>query len=129
MRVLLVEDVDDLRETFAWLLRYTGCKVLEAASGPEALQALNGFKPDLVFTDYNMPEMSGIELIRRLRVLPGLDHVPILMVTAIELEEVQEQALKAGAAGVVTKPVDVLDLLDRFERGEFGEAETGGVGE
>ena len=120
MRVLLVEDMDDLRESFAWLLRYAGCEVMAAPSGPVALAKLNDFSPELVLTDFSMPDMDGIELIRRLRSLPGLAHVPILMVTAIELEGVEERARAAGAAGVVMKPVDVLELLERFEAGEFG---------
>ncbi|QEH35794.1 Chemotaxis protein CheY [Aquisphaera giovannonii] len=119
MRVLLVDDMDDLRESSAWLLRLAGCEVRTAPCGDKALADLNGFQPELVLTDFMMPQMDGIELIRRLRSIPELDHVPMLMVTAADDRTVEEQAKAAGAAGIVTKPVDILEVLGRVERGEF----------
>lgn len=116
MRVLLVEDTDDLRESSAWLLRYAGCEVLAAPCGHDALGRLSSFTPDLVLTDFMMPAMDGVELIRRLRSIPGLDGVPMVVVTAKDVEDVERAALEAGAADVVAKPVDVLALVSRYER-------------
>lgn len=119
MRVLLVEDMDDLREAFAWLLRFAGCEVAAVSSGSQALARVSDFTPGLVLADFMMPEMDGVELIRRLRSLPGLERVPMIIVTANGGIEVVHQALAAGAAAVIGKPFDVLDVLARFKAGDF----------
>lgn len=117
MRVLLVEDMDDLRESFAWLIRNAGCEVLAAPCGRDALDALGGFAPDLVLTDFMMPQMDGIELIRRLRSFPSLHDVPMVMATANDAWNVEQEARAAGATDVVYKPLNILLILDRFSRG------------
>jgi len=80
--VLLVEDMDDPRESCAWLLRHAGDKVLTTPCGFEALPRLQKIAPEFVLTDFMMPRMRGVEFIRRLRLMPELDRVPRLMVTA-----------------------------------------------
>lgn len=122
MRVLLVEDTDELRETFALLLELLGCEVRAAPCGWDALDAAADFTPELVLTDFNMPMMDGVELIRRLKSVPGFDRVPMVMVTASDTDCIEQAARAAGAADVIAKPADVLSLVGRFERGEFAEA-------
>ena len=84
--------------------------------------SVRDFTPELVLTDYRMPRMDGIELIRRLREAPSLDRVPMVMVTANAAWSVEREARAAGASEVVAKPVDILSLLGRYERGEFAGA-------
>lgn len=117
MRVLLVEDMDDLRETSAWLLRHAGCDVFAASCGDKALDGIRTFSPELVLTDLRMPDMDGVELIRRLRRVPGLDRVPVVMVTADDAWEVEGEARAAGASDFVAKPVDLVGLVGRYEKG------------
>ena len=119
MRVLLVEDTDDLRETYAQLLQLAGCVVQTAPDGHEALELLSSFTPELVLTDYMMPRVDGIELIRRLRLIPVLNQVPMVIVTANGAEDVARDARAAGAADVVIKPMDIIGLVQRCQRGEF----------
>lgn len=122
MRILLVEDTDDLREVYAQILRFAGCEVQAAPCGFEALESLKAFTPELVLTDYTMPRMDGIELIRRLRLVPDLAGVPMVIVTANGADDVEMDARAAGAADVVIKPVDIVGLVGRYERGEFQRA-------
>ena len=68
---------------------------------------------DLVLADYSMPEMNGIELVRRLRAMPGYESVPILMVTVDEQRELRYRALDAGITDFLTKPVDVRECMAR----------------
>src|SRR3954466_16381198 len=68
---------------------------------------------DLVLVDYMMPEMDGIELVKRLRALPGYEHVPILMVTVHDDRKVRYAALDAGITDFLTKPVDARECLAR----------------
>ena len=122
MRVLLVEDTDDLRETYAQLLQFAGCEVQTAPCGYKALERLGSFAPELVLTDYMMPRMDGIELIRRLRQIPNLAPVPMVIVTANGADDVARDARAAGAADVVIKPMDIIGLVERCQRGEFSVA-------
>src|SRR5574341_148730 len=68
---------------------------------------------DLVLVDYMMPEMNGIELAKRLRALPGYEHVPIMMVTAHDDRKVRYDALDAGVTDFLTKPVDARECMAR----------------
>ena len=68
---------------------------------------------DLVLVDYMMPEMDGIELVKRLRALPGYEHVPIVMVTVHDDRKVRYAALDAGITDFLTKPVDARECLAR----------------
>jgi two-component system response regulator RpfG len=68
---------------------------------------------DLVLTDYMMPDMDGIELVKRLRALPGYEHVPIVMVTVHDDRKVRYAALDAGITDFLTKPVDARECLAR----------------
>jgi two-component system response regulator RpfG len=68
---------------------------------------------DLVLVDYMMPDMDGIELVKRLRALPGYEHVPIVMVTVHDDRKVRYAALDAGITDFLTKPVDVRECLAR----------------
>ena len=72
----------------------------------EALQWTSKNKADLVLVDYKMPEMNGIEFIKRFRTHPSSSHVPVIMVTSIEDRTVRYEALEAGATDFLMKPVD-----------------------
>jgi CheY-like chemotaxis protein len=115
VRLLLVEDTDDLRRLFSRVLKANGFDVLEASDGHEALELLEGFRPELVVTDLMMPGMDGFELIRRVRAIPGLADLPIVAITAAATAEAECEARRAGAADILPKPLDSRDLLRRLE--------------
>jgi len=69
--------------------------------------------PDLIIVDYMMPEMDGIEFIRRFRACPGREDIPVLMVTANDQIEVRHKALEAGANDFLTKPIDKAEFMAR----------------
>jgi two-component system chemotaxis response regulator CheY len=71
----------------------------------------SGFKPNLILTDINMPVMGGMELIRNVRVLPGLRFVPILTLTTESEAGKREEGKRAGATGWLVKPVSGNDLI------------------
>lgn len=80
---------------------------VEAFANPlEALKWNSGNTTDLVLVDYKMPEMNGIEFIKKFRTLPSSSHVPVIMVTSIEDRSVRYEALEAGATDFLMKPVD-----------------------
>lgn len=80
----------------------------------EALTWCAEGQADMVVVDYMMPAPDGLEFIRRFRAMPGMETVPLLMVTANEQREVRYQALEAGASDFLTKPVDKAEFLARL---------------
>jgi CheY-like chemotaxis protein len=87
-----------------------GNKVIEAASGEEAVAAAQSMTPDLILMDLSMPNMDGFATIHRLRRLLGLREVPIIALSAHTAKEVREDALTAGCREFITKPVNLEEL-------------------
>jgi two-component system response regulator RpfG len=83
-----------------------GIEVSTFASPLDALEWAESNQPDLILTDYKMPDMDGVELTRRLRGLPRCMDVPIVVITVVDETSVRYQALESGATDVMIKPVD-----------------------
>lgn len=115
--ILVIEDYGDSREMLQLLLESMGYRVLPAANGNEALALAEGNHVDLVLTDFGLPGMDGIRLVRRLRKLNDrLKQVPIIMLSALDGDEHSNAALRAGCTDLLTKPVDVARLQVMIER-------------
>jgi CheY-like chemotaxis protein len=125
--VLAVDDHPGLLRLVRGALRGV-CEVEIATSGPQALKKARERVPDLVLMDLAMPEMDGLETIRRMRQEPALREVPVQVLTAkalgLRMEEVQE----AGAQGVITKPFEPAALAARVAELLAGRAPTGARG-
>jgi DNA-binding response OmpR family regulator len=108
--ILVVDDEATLRETLAWNLERDGYRVVEAADGRTALERFHAEKPDLVLLDLMLPELSGVEVCRRIR---AESDVPILMLTARDSEVDKIVGLEVGADDYVTKPFSLRELQAR----------------
>jgi len=109
--VLIVDDSKAMRMIVLRTLRQSGLPVddvCEAADGVDALAASRTFRPDLILSDWNMPNMSGIELLDELR--SSGDTTPFGFVTSESNPAMREQAIGAGASFMLVKPFDA----DRF---------------
>jgi len=109
-KILVVDDSDDTREMMAKLLELESFTVVTAEDGSAGLKLANDEQPDLIITDINMPNMNGIEMIKRLRQLPRFGDVPIMAITAYG-NGVAREALEAGADRAATKPVQFNTLV------------------
>ncbi|MFZ2855684.1 MAG: ATP-binding protein [Rhodocyclaceae bacterium] len=109
--VLVVDDTDPNRSLLVDLLRPLGFAVSEASNGQEALQQAQAAAPDLVLTDLAMPVMGGVELIRQLRRTPGLESLPIIVVSASASDQDRADSRIAGANAFLLKPIEHSDLL------------------
>ena len=118
--ILVVDDEATLRETLAWNLEQEGYHVVEAADGREALERFRDERPDLVLLDLMLPEVSGVEVCRRMR---SESDVPILMLTARDSEVDKVVGLEVGADDYVTKPFSLRELQARV-RALLRRAET-----
>jgi CheY-like chemotaxis protein len=114
--VLVVDDYDDVRAVTRRALESFGYRVLEAASGSEAVKVAQTDSPDLILMDLSMPAMDGFATIHQLRRLIGLRNVPIIAVSAHTAKEVREDALAAGCRDFITKPVCIQKLKTTVER-------------
>ena len=105
MKILIADDSRVMRQIVVRTLRQAGFgdhDLIEASNGREALDMANGEKPDLVISDWNMPEMTGVEVLRALR--GAGDDVKFGFVTSECTPEMQQQAESAGAAFFIVKP-------------------------
>jgi two-component system cell cycle response regulator DivK len=111
--VLVVEDNEDNRALVVKVLARQGYRMIEAASGEEALQRAEAERPDLVLMDLNLAGMTGFEATRRFKEHPGLRTVPVVALTAYAMVGDRERALAAGCDGYLSKPVDVRKLPEQ----------------
>jgi CheY-like chemotaxis protein len=115
--VLHVDDDEDVREIARIALELVGgLKVIQCASGTQALEMAPKAKPDLFLLDVMMPEMSGIETLKRLRDLPDFGQTPALFLTAKVQPEDVEELMETGAAAVIKKPFDPMTVSDEIVR-------------
>lgn len=124
--ILIVEDYADSRFMLKLLLEDAGYSVLTAANGNEALTTAAGNHIDLVLTDFNLPDLTGPTVLRRLRQLNGqLKRVPAIVLTAFDGQEYRDLAAKAGCDAFVVKPLDfdtLKGIIDRLLRGSRDKA-------
>ena len=114
-RFLIVDDFSTMRRIMRNLLKELGfMNVEEAGDGVEALARLRADKFDFVVSDWNMPNMTGIELLQAIRADAGLRHLPVLMVTAEAKRENIIMAAQAGASGYVVKPFTAAKLDEKL---------------
>ncbi|MFA5371039.1 MAG: chemotaxis response regulator CheY [Sideroxydans sp.] len=116
-KFLVVDDFSTMRRIVRNLLKELGfTNVQEAEDGVDALQKLRSDPFDFVVSDWNMPNMTGIELLRTIRADAGLKHLPVLMVTAEAKKENIIAAAQAGASGYVVKPFTAATLDEKLKK-------------
>jgi two-component system chemotaxis response regulator CheY len=116
MRVVVADDFATMRKIVRNILKQIGFEdIVEAEDGVAALRILKQEKVGLVVTDWNMPNMSGLELLQSIRENPATASVPVLMVTAEGLKENVLEAVKAGVNNYVVKPFTAEVLQEKIE--------------
>ena len=117
MKFLVVDDFSTMRRIVKNLLKELGfTNVYEAEDGVDALNKLRGGDFDFVVSDWNMPNMTGIDLLRAIRADATLKHLPVLMVTAEAKRENIIEAAQAGASGYVVKPFTAGTLDEKLKK-------------
>lgn len=109
--ILIVDDSESIREVVGFTLTNAGHKVKVAVDGEDALKFFDGSKIDLVVTDLHMPNMDGIELIKKVRQMEAYKFIPILFLTTESQQSKKEEAKNAGATGWIVKPFVPEKLL------------------
>ena len=117
MKVLVVDDFATMRRIIKNVLRQIGfTDITEADDGKTAIRQLEAEKYDLVLSDWNMPGMSGLELLNEIRSNPELKNLPFVMITAEAKKENIIEAVKAGVTSYVVKPFTAETVGEKLKK-------------
>ncbi len=117
MRVLVVDDFSTMRRIIKNILRQLGfTNVVEADDGTTAWEVLNKDKIDFIVSDWNMPKMTGIELLRKVRSSEEFADIPFLMVTAEAQQENIIEAVQAKVSNYIVKPFTAETMKQKIEK-------------
>ena len=117
MEVLVVDDASAMRRIVRGLLKELGFKhIREAENGQLALEELKRKKADFVVSDWNMPVMTGIDLLRAIRADERLKSIPVLMVTAEAKQDNIMAAVQAGVSNYIVKPFNAQTLQEKLNK-------------
>ncbi len=112
-KILLVDDQHDVRFVMSELLEDMGHEVIEASSAPSGLEMLDSERPDLVFLDLTMPDMSGTEALAQIRRQEATRHTPVLLLTGSTSTEELDRARELGIDGIIPKPWESEDVASQ----------------
>jgi two-component system sensor histidine kinase/response regulator len=111
--ILVIDDQIDNFDVIELLLSREEYNLFYSSSGPRAFALMENIHPDLIILDVMMPEMDGIEVCRRLKKNPQSQHIPVLMVTALNTKEDLARCLEEGADDFLSKPIEGMELKAR----------------
>ncbi len=115
MKILVVDDFTTMRKVVRNLLKQGGYEnIVEAEDGIVALRMIKAQKIDFIISDWNMPNMSGLELLKAVRADAEISATPFLMVTAEALQDNVIAAVKAGVSNYIVKPFTAEVLSDKI---------------
>ena len=127
-KILIVDDEPAIREMLRMALELDGNLCSEAGSAAEAMPLIVDERPDLILLDWMMPEVSGLELLRRLKRDESLKEIPVIMLTAKTEEQNAVNGLEGGADDYISKPFRPRELLARI-KAVLRRSETDAAGE
>ena len=119
--VLIVEDNELNMKLFNDLLDAHGYATIQTRSGKDALSLARQHRPDLILMDIQLPEVSGLDVIRWIKNDQGVCHIPIIAVTAFAMKGDEERIRSGGCEAYISKPISVMSFLDTI-RQFIGEA-------
>lgn len=119
-RILIVEDNELNMKLLNDILEAHGYDIIKSSQGEEAIALARNQLPDIILLDIQLPDISGLEVSRRLKADPDTSVIPIIAVTAFAMGGDEKRALDAGCDGYVTKPIMLREFLDLLQ--QFGPA-------
>lgn len=110
-KILVVEDDEMIQEILVERLLLRKFEVVVASNGQEGLTVAAQEQPDLILMDMSLPVLDGLETTRRLKATAGIDHIPVIALTAHAMTEDRDKSLQAGCDEFETKPINFAQLL------------------
>lgn len=115
-RILIVEDNELNLKLFRDLLTAHGYETMETKEGMEAIELTRSEHPDLILMDIQLPEISGLDVTRRLKSEHAIRDIPIIAVTAFAMKDDEEKILSAGCQAYISKPISIVPFLNIVRR-------------
>jgi two-component system, cell cycle response regulator DivK len=125
-KILIVEDNDLNLKLFRDLLEAHGYETFETKDGNEALSIARNIRPDLILMDIQLPEISGLDITKRLKADADVRHIPVIAVTAFAMKDDEEMILRAGCEAYMSKPISIptfISTVQKFLNENAGAAE------
>ena len=114
--ITIADDDRSMRLLLTMAMEDAGYQVVEAKNGEQLLAEYAEHQPDLILLDAMMPDLDGFTCCQKIRSLPGGDHLPIIMITALDDPKSIQQASDAGATDYITKPIQWAVLSEKVQR-------------
>jgi two-component system cell cycle response regulator DivK len=114
--ILIVEDNEKNMKLVRDILRHHGHETIEATTGADAVRLARERTPDLVLMDFQLPDIDGIEALRRIRSDAALDRVPVLAVSASVMPDEQRKIAASGFDAFVAKPIQLKQFVETVQR-------------
>jgi two-component system cell cycle response regulator DivK len=115
-KILIVEDNEKNMKLVRDILRHNGHTTLEAVTGEEGVRLALSERPDLVLMDIQLPDIDGIEALRRIREVKALDGMPVIAVSASVMPDDQHKIVSSGFDAFITKPINLKQFLETVKR-------------
>ena len=109
-RILFTDDDQMMLRMAGFIMKKTGNEAITASSGEEGLSKLKSEQPDMVFIDIEMPGMSGLEMLARIRQDSSVASVPVCLMSGTVTDEIKAQASELGAVNVIGKPLQAAEV-------------------
>jgi two-component system cell cycle response regulator DivK len=110
--ILIVEDNEKNMKLVRDILAHHGHRVIEAATGEDGVRLALGEKPELILMDIQLPDISGVDALARIRNDPALDAVPVLAVSASVMPDEQQRIVSSGFDAFIAKPISIKPFLE-----------------
>lgn len=115
-KILIVEDNDLNLKLFRDLLEAHGYETLETKDGKEALSLTRHNQPDLILMDIQLPEISGLDITKKIKADKDICDIPIVAVTAFAMKDDEEKILRAGCEAYISKPISIGSFLETIQK-------------
>ena len=115
-RILIVEDNDLNLKLFRDLLAANGFETVETREGLVGIALTRSMMPDLILMDIQLPEISGLDITRKIKADQSLRHIPVIAVTAFAMKDDEEKILQAGCEAYLSKPIAIDQFLATIRR-------------
>lgn len=115
-RILIVEDNDLNLKLFRDLLNANGYDTVETKEGLEAIGLTRNLMPDLIIMDIQLPEVSGLDVTRKIKSDQSMRHIPIIAVTAFAMKDDEDRILRAGCEAYISKPIAIEHFMSVVRR-------------
>ncbi|MBY7649036.1 MAG: two-component system response regulator [Candidatus Liberibacter europaeus] len=120
-KVMIIEDNELNMKLFRDLIETSGYIAIQTRSGIKALELIHQYKPDLIIMDIQLPEISGLELTKKIKADSALKGIPIIAVTAFAMKGDEERIRKGGCEAYLSKPISLLNFIETIKT-YIGEA-------